>query len=89
MDRHLDLRLRLARRPAREESVPVVTLPPNGIALEEIERQALLAALERCSWVQQDAAKLLAISPRVMNYKMKTLGIPTRRQLKKEGSAPR
>lgn len=27
------------------------------------------------NWVQKDAAELLAISPRVMNYKIKTLGI--------------
>jgi hypothetical protein len=27
------------------------------------------------NWVQKDAAELLAISPRVMNYKIKTLNI--------------
>ena len=27
------------------------------------------------NWVQKDAAELLSISPRVMNYKIKTLGI--------------
>jgi hypothetical protein len=27
------------------------------------------------NWVQKDAAELLAISPRVMNYKIKVLGI--------------
>ena len=27
------------------------------------------------NWVQKDAAELLAISPRVMNYKIKTLKI--------------
>ena len=26
------------------------------------------------NWVQKDAAELLDISPRVMNYKIKTLG---------------
>ena len=33
------------------------------------------------NWVQKDAAELLSISPRVMNYKIKTLGIdlPRRR----------
>ena len=48
---------------------------PTGIALEEIERQALIEALKMSNWVQKDAAELLAISPRVMNYKIKTLGI--------------
>ena len=57
------------------ERTPVVRLPPRGIALEEIERQALVEALRMSNWVQKDAAELLAISPRVMNYKIKTLGI--------------
>jgi two-component system response regulator AtoC len=53
----------------------VVRVPPTGVALEEIERQALLEALRMCNWVQKDAAELLHISPRVINYKIKTLGI--------------
>ncbi len=53
----------------------VVKLPPTGIALEEIERQALVEALRMSNWVQKDAAELLHISPRVMNYKIKVLGI--------------
>ena len=44
-------------------------------ALEEIERMALIEALKMSNWVQKDAAELLSISPRVMNYKIKTLGI--------------
>jgi DNA-binding NtrC family response regulator len=43
--------------------------------LEEIERAALVEALKMSNWVQKDAAELLSISPRVMNYKIKTLGI--------------
>ena len=50
-------------------------IPPTGIPLEEIERQAIIEALKMSNWVQKDAAELLAISPRVMNYKIKTLGI--------------
>jgi DNA-binding NtrC family response regulator len=63
------------------ESASVVRIPPTGIALEEIERQALLEALKMSNWVQKDAAELLDISPRVMNYKIKTLNIdmPRRR----------
>ncbi len=53
----------------------VVKLPPTGIALEEIERQALVEALRMSNWVQKDAAELLHISPRVMNYKIKVLNI--------------
>jgi transcriptional regulator with GAF, ATPase, and Fis domain len=43
--------------------------------LEEIERQAVVEALRMSNWVQKDAAELLAISPRVMNYKIKILNI--------------
>src|SRR5213592_1078771 len=57
------------------ESSPVVKIPPTGIALEEIERQAIIEALKMSNWVQKDAAELLSISPRVMNYKIKTLAI--------------
>jgi len=59
----------------------VVRIPPSGIALEQIERQALTEALRMANWVQKDAAELLSISPRVMNYKIKTLSIelPRRR----------
>src|SRR5262247_3332907 len=59
---------------AREAS-SIVKIPPTGIPLEEIERLALVEALKMSNWVQKDAAELLAISPRVMNYKIKTLGI--------------
>ncbi|HEX7487040.1 MAG TPA: sigma-54 dependent transcriptional regulator [Vicinamibacterales bacterium] len=53
----------------------VVRIPPAGIPLEEIERRALVEALKMSNWVQKDAAELLSISPRVINYKIKTLKI--------------
>ena len=58
----------------------VVKIPPSGVALEEIERQAVIEALTMSNWIQKDAAELLSISPRVMNYKIKTLGITLPRQ---------
>ncbi len=57
------------------DSSSIVKIPPTGIPLEEIERIAIIEALKMSNWVQKDAAELLAISPRVMNYKIKTLGI--------------
>lgn len=58
----------------------VVRLPPHGMALKDIEREALLQALQRTNWVQKDAAIHLDITPRVMHYKLKTHGItPPRR----------
>ena len=46
-------------------------IPEGGINLEEIERQLIIQALERTGWVQKNAAKLLGISPRVINYKLR------------------
>jgi len=37
--------------------------------LRELERQAIIKALELSKWVQKDAAKLLHISPRRLNYR--------------------
>ncbi|HTL03823.1 MAG TPA: helix-turn-helix domain-containing protein, partial [Vicinamibacterales bacterium] len=59
---------------ARDAST-LVKIPPSGVPLEEIERSALMEALKMSNWVQKDAAELLGISPRVMNYKIKTLRI--------------
>ena len=71
-----DLRLgELSTSAPSSDGSPVVKIPPTGIALDEIERQALIEALKMSNWVQKDAAELLSISPRVMNYKIKTLGI--------------
>jgi transcriptional regulator with PAS, ATPase and Fis domain len=53
----------------------VVKLPVRGIPLEEIERQAVQEALDMCNFVQKDAAELLSVSPRVLNYKIKSLGL--------------
>jgi len=71
-----DLRLgEVATAGSGRDPAPVVKIPPTGIPLEEIERHALVEALKMSNWVQKDAAELLSISPRVMNYKIKTLGI--------------
>ncbi len=45
------------------------------LRLDELERRAILEALDRAGWVQKDAAALLGISLRAMNYRVKTLGI--------------
>jgi transcriptional regulator with GAF, ATPase, and Fis domain len=38
--------------------------------LQELEREAIIAALRRTKWVQKEAADLLGISPRALNYKI-------------------
>ncbi|NLP09089.1 sigma-54-dependent Fis family transcriptional regulator [bacterium] len=55
----------------REERGP--SLP--SLRLEELERMAVTIALERSKWIQKDAAELLGISPRALNYKVSQLGI--------------
>ena len=65
----------LSPSPETGELPPVVKIPPTGIPLEEIEKQAVVEALSMSNWVQKDAAELLSISPRVINYKIKTLDI--------------
>src|SRR6266542_1903648 len=68
-----DLRLgEVASAGGSRDHGAVVKIPPTGIALEDIERHALVEALKMSNWVQKDAAELLSISPRVMNYKIKT-----------------
>jgi DNA-binding NtrC family response regulator len=76
-----DLRLGDTAGSGARDAASAVRIPPTGIPLEDIERQALVEALKMSNWVQKDAAELLSISPRVMNYKIKTLGIdlPRRR----------
>jgi transcriptional regulator with GAF, ATPase, and Fis domain len=70
-----DLRLgEVSTTGSGRDQAPVVKIPPTGIALDDIERHALVEALKMSNWVQKDAAELLSISPRVMNYKIKTLG---------------
>ncbi|MDZ7374106.1 MAG: sigma-54 dependent transcriptional regulator [candidate division KSB1 bacterium] len=52
-----------------------VVFTSDTLNLEEIEKRAILAALSRSNWVQKDAAKLLGISPRALNYKIAHFGI--------------
>ena len=67
--REEDLNLRAEATDAG--SVPIqLRLPPGGLQLEELEKQAILEALRINNWVQKDAARFLGISSRVMNYKV-------------------
>src|SRR2546422_5636303 len=84
-----DLRLGEVATPGSgREQASVVKIPPTGIPLEDIERHALIEALKMSNWVQKDAAELLSISPRVMNYKIKTLGIEFPRGRRAAPAAP-
>ncbi len=65
----------MASASSQPERASAVKIPLSGLALDDIERDALIEALKMTNWVQKDAAELLSISARVMNYKIKTLGI--------------
>jgi DNA-binding NtrC family response regulator len=50
-------------------------LPPGGVNLQEVERRLVLEALRRSGWVQKDAAALLGVSRRKLNYMIQRMGI--------------
>ncbi|HKQ60597.1 MAG TPA: sigma-54 dependent transcriptional regulator [Candidatus Polarisedimenticolaceae bacterium] len=69
--RQEDLHLFIDGRAAEATATGVnLRLPPNGINLDDLEKQAILEALRINNWVQKDAARFLGISSRVMNYKV-------------------
>lgn len=43
--------------------------------IKDIERKAILRALEECGWIQARAARKLGITERMIGYKMKKYGI--------------
>ncbi len=59
-----------------------LSLPPEGIRLEDLERQVVMQALKMHDWVQKDAARFLGISARVMNYKVQKYQITNPRWTK-------
>jgi len=59
------------KRESKEEAITHV--PVHSLAGQE--RGTILSALEKSLWVQKEAAGLLGISPRALNYKVKKLGI--------------
>lgn len=66
---------RLLTRKQRSDSAQELTLPQGGVDLEDVEKSFVMQALERTGWVQKEAAKLLNLSSRVLNYKIKQFGI--------------
>lgn len=54
----------------------------NGLTLNEVEKNAILKALESANWVQKDAARLLGISKRALNYKIENFEITNPKWIK-------
>ncbi len=70
---------RLAEISSMAKSAP----PQNGLGtLEDLEKNSILEALEKTHWIQQEAARLLGVSKRVIHYKIKKYGITHPRWIK-------
>jgi len=50
-------------------------LPPEGVNLEDVERQLVVQALERCSWNQTHAGHLLRINRDQVRYRIEKFGL--------------
>jgi DNA-binding NtrC family response regulator len=72
-----DMKLIFAHRPytRKDEGNGQLILPEEGVDLDELEKNFVVQALERSDYVQKEAAKLLNVSSRVLNYKIKQFGI--------------
>jgi DNA-binding NtrC family response regulator len=51
------------------------SLPPNGLVLEEVERQLLIQALERARGNQTHAGQLLGINRDQVRYRIEKFGL--------------
>jgi len=56
-------------------SAAVINLPPEGYSLEQLEREVVVAALERNAWNQTAAARFLRIPRHTLIYRMEKYGI--------------
>jgi DNA-binding NtrC family response regulator len=59
----------------RTVSVAQFRLPPEGVNLEDVERQLLVQALERCGGNQTQAAELLGINRDQVRYRIEKFGL--------------
>jgi two-component system response regulator PilR (NtrC family) len=76
------IKLRAAVRPAGEPPTPLSSPPSDlggspalGTQLEDIERDAIVKALEKTRYNKTAAAKILGMSFRALRYRIKKLGI--------------
>jgi DNA-binding NtrC family response regulator len=54
---------------------PVVTLPPDGVSLDDLVRTIITQALERNGWNQTRTARFLRIPRHILLYRMEKFGI--------------
>ena len=63
------------RRPAGDSDGRMFRLPEKGFSLQELERDILLAALERNRWNQVRTARYLGITRNTLIYRMRKFGL--------------
>jgi DNA-binding NtrC family response regulator len=56
-------------------SASMFKLPPDGVNLEDVERQLLVQALQRCGWNQTHAGQLLRINRDQVRYRIEKFGL--------------
>jgi len=56
-------------------SEPESPAPRPTYSIKDHEKEMIVKTLEECLWVQKEAAELLGITPRTLNYKIEKLGI--------------
>ncbi len=70
-----EIRAGAMKPPAPTPHAPAVTLPPEGLSLEEVERDLVRMALEATDGNQVRAARLLGISRDALRNRMKKFGL--------------
>ncbi len=60
----------LRRDRASDNNVLNLELPPQGISLEQVEKELILRALEKSNWNQTQAARYLDLSRKTLIYRM-------------------
>lgn len=58
-----------------EATAKSIDEPPHCTSLQEVERNEVVAALERSGWIQYKAAETLGLSARQMGYRVKRYGL--------------
>ncbi|MCX7766536.1 MAG: sigma-54 dependent transcriptional regulator [Candidatus Sumerlaeia bacterium] len=58
-----------------EKVKPLVSIPAQGISMDELEKELVMEALRKTDWNQKEAAKLLGISIDRMHNRIRKFGI--------------
>jgi two-component system response regulator AtoC len=71
----------------QQSSAWMFRLPPEGVNLEDVERQLVVQALERSSWNQTHAGQLLRINRDQVRYRIEKFGLRPQHEKRDRTSA--